>query len=360
MILRFSVEGYRGFAERLTFDLTKTRDYTYNTKAINRHVVKNALVYGRNGVGKTNLGKAMLDARHNVAHEALGFRTGTAFLNADEARSTARFSYLCDFDGRRVLYEYSKNARGVIRAERLVVDDGVVYDVDESGFWATNNLASFTSGSLVVDGTDLYLGLSVLSYVCTNTPGHLLGPILSLYRFFLSMQMNSPASLEDDIALVLMREKVKELEKFLRDHGIDETLEGLPTPTGELALYMRKGAGAIPFSEVCSSGTRALVQLFSILKLGEPKPSLLFLDEFDAHYHHDLAEQVLCSMQDEPNMQVIATTHNTDLFSNRFLRPDCLFVLSPRGIFAAADTTTRELHEGHNLERLYQAGEFDV
>ena len=318
------------------------------------------MVYGRNGMGKTNLGKAMLDARYNVARETLGFRADSAFLNADEERKAARFSYLCDFDGSRVLYEYTKNARGVIRTEHLEVDDQVVYDVDASGSWAKNNLSRFTSGSLVVDGKDLYLGLSVLSYVCTNTPGQLLGPILSLYRFLLSMQMNNPVSLEDDIALILMRGKVKELEQFLREHGIEETLEGLPTPTGETALYMRKDTRAIPFSEVCSSGTRALVRLFSILELGEPKPSLLFLDEFDAHYHHDLAEQVLRNMQDEPSVQMIATTHNTDLFSNRLLRPDCLFVLSKRGIFAAADTTTRELREGHNLEKLYQAGEFDV
>ena len=93
MLLRFSVEGYRGFSDKLTFDLTKTRDYTYNTKAINSRVVKDALVYGRNGMGKTNLGKAMLDARYNVARETLGFRADSAFLNADEERKAARFSY---------------------------------------------------------------------------------------------------------------------------------------------------------------------------------------------------------------------------------------------------------------------------
>lgn len=306
----------QGFSDKLTFDLTRVRDYAYNTRAVNPKAVREALVYGRNGTGKTNLGRAMLDARYNVAGETLGFRADSSYLNADCERNAAFFSYLCDFDGRRVLYEYTKNARGIIRTERLSVDGETVFDIDESGAWVTNNLARFTSGSLVVDGKDLYLGLSALSYVCTNTPRHLLGPILSLYRFLLSMQPNGASTLEDDIALVLVKDRVKDLEAFLRGHGIDETLEGLPTPTGETALYIRKGVRAIPFAEVCSSGTRALVRLFSILELAESRPSLIFLDEFDAHYHHALAERVLCNMQEESDLQVIATTHNTDLFSN--------------------------------------------
>ena len=60
------------------------------------------------------------------------------------------------------------------------------------------------------------------------------------------------------------------------------------------------------------------------------------------------------------DMQVIAATHNANRFSNKLLRPDCLFVLSEHGIAAAVDATRRELHEGHNLERLYKAGAFDV
>ena len=34
-----------------------------------------------------------------------------------------------------------------------------------------------------------------------------------------------------------------------------------------------------------------------------------------------------------PNCQVIFTTHNTNLMSNRLMRPDCLFILSTAGKF---------------------------
>lgn len=360
MLLRFCVEGYRGFSERLVFDLSKTRDYRFNTDAIRDGVVKVALVYGRNGVGKTNLGTALLDVRSNVAREAPAYGGGATYLNADSERATASFSYLFRIDGHDMLYEYTKDARSVVRSERLCVDGVTVYDVDETGIWKVNDLGRYTSGSLVTGSRSLYLGLSVLSYACTNTPHDMLGPLLSLYRFILSMQQGGGATLEQDVAAVIDANRVDNLESFLRAHGIDESLLAIQDAAGTPVLYMRRGVRAIPFIEACSSGTKALVRLFVIRELDGSAPSLLFLDEFDAHYHHDLAEAVLHSLIADTDVQVVATTHNTDLFSNRTLRPDCLFVLSTQGISSASDATTRELREGHNLERLYKAGEFDV
>ena len=360
MLLRFCVEGYRGFSNRLEFDLSKTRDYRFNSDAILDGVVKDALVYGRNGVGKTNLGMAILDGRNNVALDTLGHRANGTFLNADKGCSSARFSYLLSIDGRKILYEYSKGAKGVLSSEKLAIDGETVFSIDESGNMAVDNLADFTSGTLVVKDKEIILGLSFLSYMCTNTPKKLLGPVFSLYQFLGAMQFNGGSTLLDDITTVIEADKAHDLEMFLRNYGIDESLVVQPDVSGVQVLYMKKHERVIPFADACSSGTRALVRLFAIRELGKSRPSLLFLDEFDACFHHDLAESVLSSMLSDRSMQVIATTHNTDLFSNKTLRPDCLFVLSNSGIVAAADATDRELREGHNLERLYKAGEFDV
>lgn len=360
MLLRFCVEGYRSFSNRLVFDLSKTRDYRFNSAAILDGVVKDALVYGRNGSGKTNLGMAIMDGRYNVALDTLGHRENGIFLNADKDCSSARFSYLLSLEGHEVLYEYSKGAKGVLNSERLEVDEETVFSIDENGDMPIDNLADFTSGSLVVKNEEIFLGLSFLSYMCTNTPRSLLGPVFALYQFLGAMQFNGASSLSDDIASVIDADKVKDLETFLRNFGIGESLVVQPDASGVQVLHMRKRERVIPFADACSSGTQTLVRLFAIRELGKSRPSLLFLDEFDACYHHDLAESVLASMLADDGMQVIATTHNTDLFSNKTLRPDCLFVLSESGIVAAADATDRELREGHNLERLYKAGEFDV
>ena len=86
---------------------------------------------------------------------------------------------------------------------------------------------------------------------------------------------------------------------------------------------------------------------------------MLFIDEFDAYYHYELAEQIVKMLEQMHNTQVILTSHNTNLLSNRIMRPDCYFILSDGKLTSFVNATNRELREGHNLEKLYMSGEFN-
>ena len=89
--------------------------------------------------------------------------------------------------------------------------------------------------------------------------------------------------------------------------------------------------------------------------------SLIYLDEFDAFYHYEMAECVIKFFKKKyPRCQMIMTSHNTNLMTNRLMRPDCMFILSRGGTLTAlCNATTRELREGHNLEKMYISGEFE-
>ena len=89
------------------------------------------------------------------------------------------------------------------------------------------------------------------------------------------------------------------------------------------------------------------------------KVTFLYLDEFDAYYHYELAEKVLLHLSSEQGFQCVFTSHNTSLVSNRILRPDCYMLLDLRGITPLPELTDREIREGHNLEKLLRGGEFD-
>lgn len=66
------------------------------------------------------------------------------------------------------------------------------------------------------------------------------------------------------------------------------------------------------------------------------------------------------SLKKMTNTQVILTSHNTNLLTNRIMRPDCYFLLTKDKLTSLANATPRDLREGHNLEKLYMSGEFNV
>jgi len=86
----------------------------------------------------------------------------------------------------------------------------------------------------------------------------------------------------------------------------------------------------------------------------------MFIDEFDAYYHYELSETIVKLIEKMPHCQAILTSHSTNLLSNRIMRPDCYFILSDGRLTSFANATKRELRAGHNLEKLYMSGEFDV
>ena len=51
MLVKFAVTNYRGFANRIEWDLSEPSNYSFNTFAIKDGIIKNGIVYGPNGSG---------------------------------------------------------------------------------------------------------------------------------------------------------------------------------------------------------------------------------------------------------------------------------------------------------------------
>ena len=88
--------------------------------------------------------------------------------------------------------------------------------------------------------------------------------------------------------------------------------------------------------------------------------SFLWIDEFDAFYHYELSEKIVQILEEKIQCQSVLTSHNTNLLSNKIMRPDCYFVLADGKLTPIMNATERELREGHNLEKLFKNGEFNV
>ena len=155
-------------------------------------------------------------------------------------------------------------------------------------------------------------------------------------------------------------DRLKDLEDFLNEMGIECKLILQRLPDGQRELYFGHEK-LVPFYETASSGTLALVDLYRRLIPRSWDPAFIYLDEFDAFYHYEMSEKVINFFKRRyPKCQIIMTSHNTNLMTNRLIRPDCLFILSRAGTLTAlSNATERELREGHNLEKMYISGEFD-
>lgn len=122
MLKFFAVENFRGFQDRLEFDFKAGR-YDFNPDAERNGFVKNAIVYGTNGIGKSALGLALFDIiLHLTDKRPFEPKRLLPYRNLNRGNEPASFKYVLDFDGDEVVYEYRKLNPVVLEWECLAVN----------------------------------------------------------------------------------------------------------------------------------------------------------------------------------------------------------------------------------------------
>lgn len=369
MLKKFTVSNYRRFQHALEVDFSRVRDYKYNENCIVDNIISKSIVYGKNAVGKSNLGYALMDIRSTLIVDSPRFGDQAGFINAFSESDEATFSYSFKFNQDEVTYSYSKKSSTELTHETLILNGVTLFDCD------------YKKNLLNIEKLVEYDGLDSLKFSSrqAGTPllrfilfyGNLieLSALQSLYDFVNGMAMlrtvdknyafSGPLTLNTGIIkTILENDLVSELEKFLNSVGVQVKLKSDLMPDGEANLYFDYPK-PLEFVKNASSGTRALTAIFTVFHQLD-KISFLFIDEVDANLHFSLADQIINQFKQRRETQIMLTTHNTDLMSNKIMRPDCYFILtSASKCVTLADATKRELREGHNLEKLYQAGEFE-
>jgi AAA15 family ATPase/GTPase len=172
---------------------------------------------------------------------------------------------------------------------------------------------------------------------------------------YLGLDSFSGKSILDDI---IERDRVADYQKFLNVANIDCELS-VVEEFGRKTIAFKFEEKTIPYPKVVSTGTNSLTLFYGwYLRVIESGVSLLFIDEFDAFYHHELSALVVEKLK-ETGIQFIITTHNTSIMTNELLRPDCYFILDKNSIKPLSKCTEKELREAHNLEKMYKAQAFN-
>lgn len=370
MITRFEVKNFKNFSDTLVFDLGQPNSYEFNEECVVDGVVSKAMIYGQNAVGKSNLGFAMLDISTHVTDKFRSEWNYSNYLNADCKCEYAEFKYNFKFKSGTVVYTYWKSSIETLVYEHLEINGSHYASIDRRKD-SQLNISASGAESLRRDLSDSIV--SIIPYIKNNTVldggvdnscfGEFLGFVEGML-FFRSLEANNYIGYEQGStkidADIIEKGNTKNFEKFLIKAGVDcrlEEVHGDEKPYLVFAFADRR----IRFFEIASQGTRALALFYywlQRLKEDNTKVSFVFIDEFDAFYHHALST-VMVELLKEIKPQVILTTHNTSIMTNDLLRPDCYFFIRKNGIQSLSDSTQKELREAHNIEKMYKAGAFN-
>ena len=366
MLKKFSVKNYKSFKDELVIDFSDFKDYQYNLHAIENNLISTAVIYGKNSSGKTNFGYALFDITLHLVDKEQVAEQHTNYLNANSDESVATFSYNFIFDSDEIIYRYRKQNSMKLVYEELYLNDKKVFSynfLEHKGDFS--NLELVQASTLNFGFKDM--NLSVVRYIANNSNLDKNSVIQRLMNFvshmlwFRSIGVNNYIGyfkgVEQLTDQIIKNGSVSKFEKFLKNCGITHDLDIAKDVFGNDVLVVKFNHKVIPFLEIASNGTKALT-LYFYWSEKFSNISFLFIDEFDAFYHTELAEVMIKDISQKTNFQSILTTHNTALMSNRFLRPDCYFILSNNRLVSLPKSTEKELREGHNLEKMYRNGEF--
>ena len=368
MLLKsFSVQNYKNFKEKFVLNLADVRDYKFNKESTIDGFVKTGVIYGKNSVGKTNFGYAIFDITYHTVDKMRMIEPTQYYVNADGKSDVASFEYcFADDNGNDILYCYQKKGSYDMVKESLMVNGEPWFE-----YYFEGKNGSFEGLKRIPELKELNLhfkdnGMSFIRFLANNSRLPADNPIIELYQFVSKMLwFNSidnsnnfigfKASADDILDYVIRNKLIENLNVFLQDNGVDEKLVCEVTPDKKKVLYF-KHKTLLPYA-LASSGTKSLL-LFFYWYQQISLASFVYIDEFDAFYHFELAEKVL-KLAMKASGQVLLTSHNTNLLSNKIMRPDCYFILTKDKITSFANATARELREGHNLEKLFISGEFN-
>lgn len=373
MLLKFTVSNYRGFKDPVSIDFRETHDYKFNQYCVKNGLLNKIVIYGRNGSGKSNLGFALFDIVGLLTDKTVAIQQMDegCFVNADSGKVDVSFEYIFRYGEDEITYRYGKTTPRTLSYEELLINEEKIYCYDFKSKRA--DLAHMDRIGAPNLTLEYFEGnFPLLRHVANNTIQKEGSPIRFIMNFvshmlwFRSLQDNGYIGLKTGTEnlnnWMIENNLTKEFGDFLKSiAGIDSNLETALVHVNQMPVKLlteKHKTHNLLFDNVKSSGTSALQLLFYWSKSFQDV-SFLFMDEFDAFYHYDLARKVIEYVGSFTNMQTIFTTHNSYLASNEVMRPDCYFVLHNGVLTSFADSTERELREGHNLEKMLRNGEFD-
>lgn len=291
MLKRFTVSNYKNFKDEISLDFSKIGEYSFNADCLSMR-----LIYGRNATGKTNFGRALLDIKI-LLYGMFRNDENSVLINAD-SQDTAKFIYEFQFGSDEVIYKYSRFANTELCDEELYINGEAIFKCDfknsKFDFKGLSIISAETVNTnryLKKDEMDNEYVLPFLRWLINNTAFSDDSVLIRLSKYVRKMDMitvghdllysnrNFLENLKNPVYL-------HNFEDFLNVMGIECKLVLQELPDGQAELYFSQNK-LVPFYSTASSGTLALTSLYQKIV---SNCSLIYIDDFAAFYHYEMAE----------------------------------------------------------------------
>lgn len=363
MLKKFSVTNFRGFKDRITWDLSSPSNYAFHQDAISDGIIKNGIIYGPNGAGKSNFSLAIFDIENHLTQKEKKIDYNSNIVYAGNAKSPVSFEYTFQLGNDEVQYNYGKNSNGALVYEVLSVNGKEIFYKDKDDFRIIDDypLTDAVRKSIVENVNNL----SIVNFLLTSFPLPKSHYLIELQDFvngmlwFRSLKANEYLGLQAGNTqidtYIIDNGLVDDFRRFLNDVS-EQKFDFVDPVSGDKMLFCDIDGAKIPFSTIISTGTQSLQVLYYWFTHLD-RASFVFIDEFDAFYHFRLSFEV-CKRLFARSCQLFLSSHNTYLMTNDLLRPDCNFILNNNRIKPLSDCTEKELRFANNIEKLYRGGAF--
>ena len=128
MLYSFAVKNFKSFQDWISLDLSNVKNYEFNPALIQNGLVSKALIYGYNGVGKSNFALAGMDIVSHLTDKSRQARLYQNYLNVDGF--PAEFSYTFKFGDSLLKYRYGKSDYETLVYESVSINDREIIEYD--------------------------------------------------------------------------------------------------------------------------------------------------------------------------------------------------------------------------------------
>lgn len=410
MLLNFKVKNFRSIKGEISLDLQATSDETMQSQAVfeigKTSLLKSAAIYGPNASGKSNIFKAFMVFRTMILESLLRGNMAVNLpneyfkLSSETENKPSFFEMTFLLDGEILIYGFEMDREKVCK-EWLKRDRGNVVLFDrEYGKKIESNKNYFREASAVLknETLDKVLFLSVLAsrkkpiskkivefiqktnYISGTDRGNTLD-----YSFGQFIN-NSDRAVKMKEFMVMADFGVVDVNASER-MILAKELHNIPDKFKELLLkesskiaernlkflhrkYNKKGEELdnepLDFFSEESEGTQQMFALSAPIIDTLEKGDVLFIDEIDSSLHPVLCQYLVSifnSKEKNPNnAQLIFSTHDVSLLSEKFLRRDQIYFTNKKKdgateLFSLADISERK---GVDFAKRYLEGRYNA